>query len=84
MGVREDKSVLEVAINKIKSLQWIKKDQDLNTQLQDLFTIRQWIKISGKPFLYDFISKNIASRNNKKNIGQTILLQSFLLWLKNG
>ncbi len=47
MEVREDKSIFELSVNKIKSLEWIKKDLDLATQLQDLYIIRQWVIAAG-------------------------------------
>jgi len=82
MGVRKDKPVLEVACNKIRSLQWIKKDPDLDTQLQDLITIRQWVRAAGKRNFDEFIEQKISHLEKIKRVERKKFISKFFPVMK--
>jgi len=80
MGVGKEKPTLKVISDKIKSLHWIKKDQELETQLQDSLIIQRWLAVDDRHG--DFLQQRIRHLEKRKRMSEKNLMLKFFPVMK--
>jgi glycosyltransferase involved in cell wall biosynthesis len=80
LGVGKEKPIFNVISDKIKSLNWIKKDQELETQLQDSLIIQRWISINDRHA--DFLQQRIRHLEKRKRMSEKNLMLKFFPVMK--
>ncbi len=80
MGVGKEKPIFKAVSDKIRFLRWIKKDQELETQLQDLLQIQRWISIDDRHA--DFLHQRIRHLERRKRMSEKNLVLKFFPVMK--
>ncbi len=80
MGVGKEKPTFKVILDKINSLHWIKKDRELETQLQDSLIIQRWISVNDRHA--DFLQQRIRHLEKRKRMSEKNLMLKFFPVMK--